>query len=95
MIHKITIEASDDELEMLASLFNTVTICEMNADGTPLERDIHPPINRFCHWSKFCTYLCEKFRLGNNLHKYPGDIARALAVRSIHRIEFLTELHPR
>jgi hypothetical protein len=78
--HKITIQVNDDELEMLASLFNTTSICEMNADGT-IFREVHPPINKFCNWYKLCAYLREKFTLNRNLNRYPNDIAKALAVR--------------
>jgi hypothetical protein len=84
--HKIELHLTDDELEMLASLFNTVTICEMNADEPlRLTNDLHPPINKFLNWHALCKHLRTEFNFKNGMNKYPTAITRALKVRFSHK----------
>lgn len=76
MKHKIRLELTTDELDMLASLFNTSVIVDMNSDS---EYNRHlEPVNRFCHWSKLCNYLRTTFELKGNQSKYPQKITETL-----------------
>ena len=79
MREAITIEVNEEERAMLASLFNTATIADMNADG--MFEHVHPAVNPRCNWSELCVRLARQFNYEHNIHKYPQAIHDALKAR--------------